>query len=795
MRQITLFNRGWKFLKGDAPEAHALEFEDDEWRTLTLPHDWSIEGPFDERWASATGFLPGGIGWYRKRFVLPETFANQQVFIHFDGVYCNSEVWLNGQFLGRRPNGFVSFRYDLTPYLIADGPNRLVVKVDHSQYGDARWYTGSGINRNVFLIGMDAVHLKQWGVSVTTPVVLSDHAEVHVTADVQNGRSEDAEVQVEYTLHDPQGQVAAQGVASLSVPVGGEQIAHSRLAVPNPQLWSVDYPQLYTLRTVLRHEGQIVDQEETAVGLRTIRFDADAGFFLNEQNLKLKGVCLHDDAGVLGTAVPVKVWERRLRTLKDAGVNAIRMAHNPHMPELYDLCDQLGFLVQDEAFDEWELGKNKWLAGWNVGMPGKDGPNDHFAEWGETDLRDMIRRDRNHPSVIMWSIGNEIDYPNDPYSHEVLDTGTNPQIYGRGHQPQYPHANRLGEIARRLAEIVKSLDTTRPVTAGLAAALISNEVGFADALDVAGYNYQEYRYADDHALYPHRVLYGSENGMRWEFWEAVAANPYVCGQFLWTGIDYLGEAGRWPARSNGAGLLDLAGFPKPEYYYRQSLWSETPMAYLGTRDVPQEEKAGSLWDHKQAAPVWSGTEGVPLRVVCFTNCEEAELFLNGRSLGIKLLADAPDHVLWWDVPYTPGTLTVSGLNSGTAVCAAEMTTTGPPKKLRAEADAAVLIADGIDVAHVAVSVVDENDVPVYDAAPEITWEITGPARLLGLESGDHTSHEDYQANTRRAFHGRLLGYIQSTEASGPVTIRLTAPGLEDAHVTLRAKEKGESDED
>lgn len=782
MRQTTLFNSDWKFLKGDAAGAYAPGFKDDGWRTLTLPHDWSIEGPFDERWASATGFLPGGIGWYRKTFALPEGYAGQQVFIHFDGVYCNSEVWINGHSLGRRPNGFVLFRYDLTPYLNAAGPNTLAVKVDHSHYGDARWYTGSGINRNVFLIGTKAVHLKHWGVFAAMPVVLPDYAEVLVTAEVQNQSAGDAEVQVECALHDPQGQVAAQTVTPVSEAPGGEQAAHSRLAVLNPQLWSVDQPHLYTLRTVLRRDGQVIDQEETSVGLRSIRFDANDGFFLNGQNLKMKGVCLHDDAGALGTAVPVKVWERRLRTLKEAGVNAIRMAHNPHMPELYDLCDQLGFLVQDEAFDEWELGKNKWLAGWNVGAPGKDGPHDHFAEWGEADLRDMVLRDRNHPSVIMWSIGNEIDYPNDPYSHEVLNTGTNPQSYGRGYQPKYPHANRLGEIARRLASVVKPLDSTRPVTAGLAAALISNEVGFADALDVAGYNYQEYRYADDHAKYPNRVLYGSENGMRWDFWEAVAANPYVCGQFLWTGIDYLGEAGRWPARSNGAGLLDLAGFPKPEYYYRQSLWSEMPMAYLGTRDVPKGDEASSLWDHRQAEPVWNGTKGVPRRVVCFTNCEEAELSLNGQSLGIKCLADAPDHALWWDVPYVPGTLTVMGLSSGARVCSAELTTSGPAKKLRAEVDTPLLTADGADLAHVAVTIVDENGVLVYDATPEVSWEITGPARLLGLESGDHASHEDYQANTRRAFHGRLLGYVQATETSGSVTIRLTAPGLEEATI-------------
>ncbi len=705
--------------------------------------------------------------------------------LHFDGVYCNGEVWINGHYLGKRPSGFASFRHDLTPHLLPGAENVVAVRVDHSRYGDARWYTGSGIYRNVRLLVTGPVHIKPWGVSVTTPIVTPHLAQVQAEVTTQNNTEAAASIEIRFALSGPEGTVVAEGRASAAVPPGGEQAAGDVLSVPGPRLWSPEQPHLYTLHTEISHNGEVVDAEETAVGIRSLRFDPDAGFFLNERRLKLKGVCLHDDAGALGVAVPPKVWERRLQTLKAGGVNAIRMAHNPHMPELYDLCDQLGFLVQDEAFDEWELGKNKWLEGWNVGTPGRDGPHEHFEQWAEADLGNMIGRDRNHPSVILWSIGNEIDYPNDPYTHEVLDQGPTPQSYGPGFKPGNPHADRLGVVARRLAGVVRALDPTRPVTAGLASALMSNETGFADALDAAGYNYQEYRYAEDHAKYPHRVLYGSENGMRWDFWEAVAANPYVCGQFLWMGIDYLGEAGRWPTRSNGAGLLDLAGLPKPEYYYRQSLWSETPMVYLGTRAVPEGEEAASLWTHKQAAPVWQGAEGVPVRVVCFTNCEAAALFLNGRSLGVKGLADAPDRVLWWDVPYAPGTLTVHGLNGGAAACAGELKTSGPPQTLLAEADTAALTADGVDLAHIVVRVTDADGVPVYDAAHEITWAVEGPARLLGLESGDHDSHEDYQAPTRRAFHGRLLGYVQSTSASGPVTVRLTALGLEEAVVTLR----------
>ena len=510
-----------------------------------------------------------------------------------------------------------------------DAENLVAVRVDHTQFGDARWYIGSGIYRDVRLVVTDPIHIKTWGVCVTTPVVSANMAQMQAEVTVQNHTDASASVEVHLTLLDPSGEVVTEGHASAVIPPGGESAMGDVLSVPGPRLWSPEHPALYTLRAKVHHGSTVMDAEGTPVGIRSIRFDPDEGFFLNDENIKLQGVCLHDDAGALGVAVPPRVWERRLKTLKAGGVNAVRMAHNPHLPALYDLCDQLGLMVQDEAFDEWELGKNKWIEGWNVGKPGQDGPHEYFEEWGERDLRDMVQRDRNHPSVIMWSIGNEIDYPNDPYTHEALNRGASPQSYGQGQREGHPHGDRLGEIARRLAGIVRALDPTRPVTAGLASALMSNEVGFADALDVAGYNYQEGRYPGDHALYSLRVLYGSENGMRWDFWAAVADNPYVCGQFLWTGIDYLGEAGKWPARSNGAGLLDLAGLPKPEYFYRQSLWAEAPMVYLGTRMVPDGAEAGSLWSHKEAAPVWAGTDGVPVRVVCFTNCEAAELFLNG----------------------------------------------------------------------------------------------------------------------------------------------------------------------
>ena len=785
MAQSILINSDWKFCLGDAADAHEPAFDDASWRLLNLPHDWSIEGPFSAEWASATGYLPGGIGWYRKTIDAQAVNSGNIVSLDFDGVYCNSDVWINGHHVSKRPNGFISFRADVTPHWKTDSPNVVAVRVDHTHFGDCRWYTGSGINRNVYLVTQNKTHLDQWSVFAQTTSVTADEARIALEASVTNGSDTAVNAEVHWTILDAAGSPVGCARDCQPVDAGVASPRSATLTIERPNLWDVDSPYLYTLRTEVIVDGAVVDAESCAVGIRTFEFDADTGFTLNGRSMKLKGVCTHDDAGALGTAVPPAVWERRLATLKAGGANAIRLAHNPHMPEFYDICDRLGFLVQDEAFDEWELGKNKWIAGWNVGKPGKDGYSAHFAEWAEIDLRDMVLRDRNHPCVIMWSIGNEIDYPNDPYSHEILDHGTNPQMYGRGFQPSLPHSSRLGEVARDLVAIVKRYDTSRPVTAAISAALISNETGFCDALDVVGYNYQEGRYECDHAKYPGRVLYGSENGMHWGQWEAVANNPYISAQFLWTGIDYLGEAGSWPTRSNGAGLLDLAGLPKPEYFYRQSIWSDEPMVFIGTRDVPQGEEATHLWSHKRAEPVWKGETDKPIRVICFSNCDSVELFLNGSSLGSKEMSDAQGHVLFWDIPYSDGTLKARGTVGGGVSASAALKTPGAPAQIRIDVDRANIKADGIDLAHIVAHIVDAQGSPVYDASHELTWTVDGPARLLGLESGDHTSHESYQSPSRRAYHGKVLGYVQSTEEGGTVTITVTAEGLEAASVEVR----------
>jgi len=430
-RQTTLFTEGWKFYKGDVADGEKEVLNDASWRTVELPHDWSVEGPFSKEWASGTGYLPGGIGWYRKSFNVDNTKQGKKVFIYFDGVYKNSEVWLNGHSLGKRPNGYIPFQYELTPYLKI-GKNTIAVKVDHSRFADSRWYPGSGIYRNVYLIAKSPIHIALWGTRFVTSAISKQNADADLTVSINNTLPATAAIVVEARISNGASQVAS---VNKKVSLGGKATQDVKLSfnVGNPALWSVDHPNLYTLTTVVYQNGKKIDEYSERVGLRSLKFDANTGFSLNEENIKLKGVCIHHDAGALGAAVPREVWERRLLKLKEVGCNAIRMSHYPHQDYLYELCDELGFLVQDEAFDEWEAGKNKWIEGWNVGKPGKDGYNEYFKEWAERDLSDMIYRNRNHPSIIMWSIGNEIDYPNDPYTHEILNTGRNPQIYGKGY--------------------------------------------------------------------------------------------------------------------------------------------------------------------------------------------------------------------------------------------------------------------------------------------------------------------------------------------------------------------------
>jgi hypothetical protein len=780
-REVKNFNFDWKFFKGDVSNGQDPGLNDSDWRKLDLPHDWSIEANFDKSYASSTGYLPGGIGWYRKSFIIPANEINRKVFISFDGIYNNSEVWINGTLLGKRPNGYISFQYDMTPYVKPGKENLIAVRVDHSKFADSRWYTGSGIYRDVKLIFTSPVHIKQWGVSAVAKNVTVDKATLDIEISISNESEKTSEVTVANFLITS-GDTIKKASQKISIPGASSKIVTQNMDIFGPKLWDTENPNLYSLITVV--EGaDVLDREETPVGFRSIRFDSDKGFFLNGKNLKLKGICMHHEAGTLGSAVPRQVIIRRLDILKEAGCNAIRTSHNPFSSDFLELCDEKGFLVIGEAFDEWELPKKKWIEGWNVGTPGKEGYSASFNVWAAIDLKDMILRDRNHPSIIMWSIGNEIDYPNDPYTSPVLNTEANPQSWAK-YDEKLPNASRLGEIARDLVSVVKKLDTSRPVTAGLASVLMSNETGYAAALDVTGYNYQEFRYAADHQKYPKRIIYGSENGMSLEAWNAVAENDYVLGQFLWTGFEYMGEAGQFPSRHSTSGIIDLAGNKKPEFYFRQSLWSNKPMVFIGTTDHVAQTGTTDLWAHKMVDPVWNWKPGQQVIVNVFSNCEEVELFLNNKSLGVKKMADFKNRTISWTLPFEEGKLRAVGRIAGKDLASYELNTTGKTVTIEAKSDVSQLKDDKQELANVFVTLCDKSGNTVYSADNEITCEVTGPVKILGMEDSNPRNIEYYKDNKQHAFHGKLLIYLQSLDKPGKAVIKLSSPGLKGTTIEL-----------
>lgn len=785
------FDDGWLFSLSDSTAHKDNSFDDSAWRKLDLPHDWSVEGQLSPTLASCTGYLPGGIGWYRKHFTVSDDAPRH--YIYFEGVYNRSEVYLNGQLLGKRPNGYVSFMYDLTPYL-KDGENVLAVRVDHSRYADSRWYTGSGIYRDVWLVSAPQTHFALWGVGWHAKSISDKQAVVDVDVEVQKHLPVSSKLTVKATLYDAVGTQVASRSAVVKDLEPGESKLNIDLKVKAPHLWNLDDPYLYTLKTELLEDGQKIDGAETRVGLRTLTFDANKGFALNGNWMKVKGVCLHHDAGVLGAVVPEEVWRRRLENLKAIGTNAIRMSHNPQAPVLYDLCDEMGLLVMDEVSDEWEFPKRKWLEGWNVGTPGYDGTFDFFEEWIETDITDMVRRDRNHTSIFLWSIGNEVDYPNDPYSHPILDgSSINQPMFG-GYNPKAPDAMRIGKIAKRLAACVRAVDTSRPITGALAGVVMSNETEYPEAVDVVGYNYTENRYAQDHATYPERVIYGSENGLSRDAWLAVRDNDYIFGQFIWTGTDYLGESNRWPSRGLGTGLLDFASFPKPRGYFRASMWSTEPVTYIGTypadagnRRPGPPRRDGRIFLSTDALDSWNYALDQKIRVVCYTNAPQARLLLDGKQVGEMKPYDDKSGIIYWDIPFRPGTLKAEGCDKdGKVLSEYSITTSGLPYGLRATADKVELSRDKA-TAHITVTVVDEKGVMVKLADNNITCTVEGPARLLGLEGADNTDMGDYRDNKQRVYNGRLLAYIQTTGEPGEITVTFTSPLLKGAQVKMKAE--------
>ncbi|MDN3595525.1 glycoside hydrolase family 2 TIM barrel-domain containing protein [Zunongwangia endophytica] len=771
-----MFNDSWKFHMGELTNK-----SDANWKNVSLPHDWSIQSDFDSRWASGTGFLPGGIAYYKKNFDVQNYSPNKKYSIYFDGVYKNSEVWINGHFLGKRPNGFIPFQYDLTPYL-KEKENEILVKCDHTDYADSRYYTGSGIYRNVYLIQQNPIHFSQWGVFVSTPKIEKDEAEINIQLEIENLTDQVSGSNIITNISNDKGEKVATGTYSLQLYPNRENYIELHLKIDNPELWEPDAPNLYDLDIRIKVDGKLMELWSNKIGIRDFKFDANKGFFLNGKNMLIKGVCIHHDAGALGAAVPKKVWRERFKTLKELGANAIRMSHYPHQDYIYDLADEMGFLVQDEAFDEWEFGKNKWIEGWNEGSPGKDGSHKDFSQWGTTDVEDMVRRNRNHPSIIMWSIGNEIDYPNDPYTHPILDEGRNPQIYGKGYMPDHPPVDQLGKIANELSMSVKKFDTTRPVTAALAGVTMSNFTAYPEILDIVGYNYQEFRYQEDHGKYPNRIIYGSENGDALSAWKAVTDNDFIASQFLWTAFDFIGEAGKWPYRSSGAGIIDLAGKPKPDFYFRKSLWNNAPMVFMGIADSED-----NVTKRRQISTTWSRSENDLKYVSAYNNVDSVELFLNDKSLG-KKKGDYDGNMIFWKVPFESGELLLKGYdNEGKEVASQTLKTPGSIADFELTYNKEDIENDTSNILIVDIKLIDENGTPIIKDDRLVTLDLPSGIRVLGLESGDLKSHEGYQSNQRNSYQGKLRAYLELSESiqNKDASITIKVQGMDEKKIILK----------
>jgi len=755
MRTILPFNLDWRFHLGDTQKASYMGYDDSAWEKVTLPHDWAVTLPFDESCSSGTGYLPGGVGWYRKHFHLPE-LTGRQVWITFGGVYKHARVWVNSNYLGLRAYGYSTFTYDITEFA-HPGDNVVCVRCEHNDLADSRWFTGNGIYRDVVLTLVSPAHFQADGVFVSTVSATDEEAVLNISAEVTEGGA------ASFALLDGMGYTIAQG--------------DSCLTVKNPRLWSPSTPALYTLVGTVKKDGIITDVIEIPIGIRTFRFDPNQGFFLNGVPTKLLGVCIHHDAGVLGAAVPRTVWARRLKKLKETGCNAIRFSHNPPSPDLLDLCDEMGFLAIDEAFDEWEGCKNKWWQGHNVYPPKLYGYSDDFPQWHEQDLAGLVKRDRNHPCIILWSIGNEIDYPNDPYVHPLfaLVTGNNDankpereRIYDHNK----PNADRLATVARELCAIVKRYDATRPVTSALALPELSNLTGYAQALDVVGYNYKEPLYEEDHKNYPGHILLGTENSHDPKAWLAVKHHDYISGQFLWTGVDFLGEAHGWPIRISQAGLLDTAGFEKPRFALRQALWTQKLCAHLAVG------KADELW---RSSFVWTGKPGEMVPVLCFTNGDNAVLSLSGAVIGTAKVDET--CIAAFEVPYAPGTLTVTCAR-GMETASASLITPGEAVKIEASSDAETLFADGQAICQVEVALLDSTGNLAAADDRMITCRVLGDATFLGLENGSPSDLTSYASATRATYMGRAIVYVRACNTPGMAELHLSAQGLCETVVTL-----------
>ncbi|GAE29353.1 glycoside hydrolase family 2 TIM barrel-domain containing protein [Alkalihalobacillus hemicellulosilyticus] len=769
-------NLDWKFLLGEEKNAWYKGFDDRHWRDVQLPHDWSVEAPFSKEHSSGTGYLPGGIGWYRKSFHLQEEIKGKKVNLTIEGAYQNAKVWVNSYYLGYRPYGYSSFSYDISDF-VHSGDNVLSIRLDRPSTSDSRWFTGSGIYRNVYVSVQEHTRIVPESTFYYTKSSDENNAVVAVETTIENDTVYKKKLKIESVLYDDHDHIQGELSQLVTLQANDAQQLSFELNIDSPQLWSPETPHLYQLVTRVSEADELVDELVTTVGIRSISFDYETGFFLNGKSTLLKGVCVHHDAGTLGAAVPKEVWKRRLEKFKDLGANAIRMSHNPPAPDLLDLCDEMGFLVIDEIFDEWEGPKNKWSTGHNVYPPKHDGYFEHFPEWGERDLKDWVQRDRNHPSIIAWSIGNEIDYPNDPYCHPSFKemTGNNDKdkpVQERQYDPNKPNAERLVSISKKLVNYVKEIDTTRPVTAALAYPELSNLTGLSDTLDIVGYNYKEHLYEQDHNKYTGQVIYGSENSHSVDNWLEVVNRPYISGQFLWTGIDFLGEAQGWPIRGSMAGLLDLAGREKPGFYLRKSLWSKE---LFGKMTVEQMDSHKELF-------MWDYDEGDQVLIRGYTNGEKAECFVNGKSLGVKEVTNIGE-VPVWQTTFQKGEIKLVVVNDDHESFEDVLYTPSHDHYLlKAISDKDTLVGNGEDVAHIEVYLTDQEGKMVINDQERIEVSTEGAIDILGIENGDLSDLTPYSASQRNFHQGYVLIYVRSKTEGGEAAIHIRNTGAKDTKV-------------
>lgn len=788
-RERINFDKGWRFALADSVQMSALDYNDSKWHTLNVPHDWAIEGDFSASAPSGNsgGALPGGIGWYRKTFTVDNADKGKMMYIDFDGVYMNAKVWINGTLLGQRPYGYSSFRYDLTPYIIYGGKNVVAVRVDNSDQPNSRWYSGCGIYRHVWLNKTARIHVAHWGTHV---VAEGNKVKVDVTVD----NPDNAKFAVRNTLLDREGRVVGKATGIKSV-----------IKVSKPKLWSCESPYIYTLRTEIVAGGKVVDTYETTTGFRTFKFDAAKGFSLNGKSMKINGVCQHHDLGCLGAAINEDALHRQLRILKEMGTNAIRCSHNPPAPELLAMCDTMGFIVMDESFDMWRRRKTQ---------------NDYarfFDEWAERDLTDLVLRDRNHPSILMWSIGNEVL---EQWSSADADNLTAEQanlILNAGHDAStLAHGEELSVnsiLTRNLCAIIRRYDTTRPITAGCNEPDPKNHLFKSGALDIIGFNYHHQWVKDVPKNFPGQPFIFSESvsalqtrgfymmpsdkvykaPVEWwlpyqdpsfqcsaydnmhaswsstheETWDVVKHNDFVGGQFIWTGFDYIGEPTPYgfPARSSYFGLIDLAGFPKDTYYMYQSEWTDKQVLHL--------------------FPHWNWLEGQDIDMWCYyNNADEVELFINGRSQGVKAKKDSHEYHLMWRVKFEPGEVKAVARKDGKVVADKVIRTAGAPAALRLTADRTHFgkNPNGDNLAFITVEVVDKDGNLCPRAEDQIFFDVEG-GRIVGTDNGNPVSMERFKEPKRKAFNGKCLVVVATD--GGDVKLKARGYQLQGGEILIR----------